>query len=120
MPLVTPDLVSWQFQGYPLAHGDRTNLVIHALTQPLFVSGALWIPTALAVHAGWSALAGLGAMVVAVAAQGRGHKMERNPPAPFASPLDLLARLLVEQFFNFPRFVLTGGFGRAWRAAGER
>ena len=62
----------------------------------------------------WPALAGV---VVAVAAQGRGHKIEARPPAPFRSPLDVVARLLVEQLITFPRFVLSGGFARAWRGA---
>ena len=61
----------------------------------------------------------LAVVIVAAAAQGSGHKHEPNPPAPFRSPLDIVARLVVEQFITFPRFVLSGGWSRAWRAAGD-
>ena len=44
--------------------------------------------------------------------QGIGHKREAEPPVPFDGPGDFLARVFVEQFFTFPRFVLTGGWLR--------
>jgi hypothetical protein len=115
--LITQDLVSWQFRAYPAAHRAKGNLLVHILTAPLFVTGALCLPTAFALHAPLAALGGAAAMLLAVIAQGRGHKTEENPPAPFASPVDVVVRIFVEQFVTFPRFVLSGGFGRAWRAA---
>jgi hypothetical protein len=107
-------LLAWQFRHYPEFHGRRANLVIHVLTVPLFQWGTL-----LALF-GWTwslltGLLGLGAMVVAVAAQGRGHALEQNPPVPFASRGEAVARIFLEQWVNFPRFVVTGGFTRAWR-----
>ncbi len=54
---------------------------------------------------------------LALAAQGRGHRLETTPPIPFRSPLDAVARLIVEQLVTFPRFVLSGGFARSWKAA---
>jgi hypothetical protein len=113
---VTPNLVAWQIESYPRAHADRRNLLIHALTQPIFVLGLITLVAGI-VTGHLFALAGLGALVVAVAAQGKGHRLEENPPAPFRSPLDVLARLFVEQCLTFPRFVGSGGFARAWRAA---
>jgi hypothetical protein len=59
-------------------------------------------------------------MVVAMVIQGRGHKLEKNPPIAFDGPLDVAGRIFIEQLFNFPRFVLSGGFGRAWKAASAR
>jgi hypothetical protein len=56
-------------------------------------------------------------MALAVALQGRGHAVERTSPAPFRGPLDVVARLFAEQWITFPRFVLSGGFARAWRAS---
>jgi hypothetical protein len=47
------------------------------------------------------------------------HRFEPEPPAPFRSRLDFAARLFSEQWVTFPRFVLSGGFARAWRAAGR-
>ena len=56
------------------------------------------------------------AIPLVFAAHGIGHKREADPPDPFRSPLDIVARLVVEQLVTFPRFVLTGEFARAWRA----
>lgn len=105
---ITPNLFAWQINNYPLSHADRRNLLIHALTQPLFVAGLF-----LTVLGFWPGLAG---MALAVAAQGRGHKLEAEAPAPFRSPLDGIVRLVVEQLVTFPRFVFSGGFARAWRS----
>ena len=65
----------------------------------------------------WLPIAGLAGMLLAIVAQGRGHKLERGRPVPFDGPLDVARRLLSEQLFTFPRFVLTGGFAEAWRRA---
>jgi hypothetical protein len=50
--------------------------------------------------------------------QGRGHRLEASRPLPFRGPGDVVARLFVEQWITFPRFVAGGGFAAAWRAAG--
>jgi hypothetical protein len=55
--------------------------------------------------------------VLVIAAQGRGHKGEATRPVPFRGPLDVVARLFVEQWLTFPRYVLSGGFAQAWQAA---
>jgi hypothetical protein len=112
-------LLAWQLRGYPRAHADRRNLAVHALTVPVFMAGTGAI--LLAPFLGtWLVAVGLPAMLIPVAAQGRGHRLEADPPAPFHGPSDLAARLFVEQWITFPRFVLGGGFARAWRAAAPR
>jgi hypothetical protein len=117
--VITPNLVTWQFDNYPPAHQTRRNLAIHIVTEPLFVCGLLAAP-GLFVSGQWiGGIVALALVLVAVVAQGSGHKGEPNPPLPFRSPLDVVARLVVEQFVTFPRFVLSGGYGRAWRAAGD-
>lgn len=60
---------------------------------------------------------GVSAMALAMVAQGRGHAIEASPPIPFAGPADALGRIFLEQLVNFPRFVLTGGLAKAWRAS---
>lgn len=113
------DLLAWQFEHYSQGHADRTNLVLHAVSVPLCVLALAGVPLALvALRPGLAALA-LALAALAVAVQGRGHRRERHAPAPFLSRGDLFARLLAEQFVTFPRFVLSGGFARAWRAAGR-
>ncbi len=108
-------LFAWQWSLYPDAHRDRANLVIHALSVPLFMAGTLAVLTA--PLAPWLAVAGAASMIAAIALQGRGHQREDAAPVPFRGPLDVAARLFAEQWITFPRFVASGGFARAWRAA---
>ncbi|HEX6239498.1 MAG TPA: hypothetical protein VFZ61_01340, partial [Polyangiales bacterium] len=56
------------------------------------------------------------AMLLAMAAQGSGHRHEANPPPPFRGPLDVVLRIFAEQWITWPRFVLSGGLRRALRA----
>jgi hypothetical protein len=107
------NLLAWQWEQYPNAHRDRRNLLIHAATMPLFGAGVLLAATT--PWLGPLALAGLALLPLAMAAQGRGHRLESAPPAPFAGPLDVIFRIFAEQLITFPRFVLSGGFARAWQ-----
>lgn len=114
---ITPDLVTLQFAGYARAHGARANLAIHLASAPLFVAGVIGAPgAALAGHYSAAAIL-LGVALVAFFSQAVGHAREANAPEPFRSPLDVVARVFVEQFVTFPRFVLSGGFARARGAA---
>ena len=110
-------LLRWQWSIYPDGHRDRKNLAVHAATVPLFVAGTCLV--ALAPLAGVGlAIAGAAAMIGTVAAQGRGHGREAVRPVPFRGPADVAARIFVEQWVTFPRFVLSGRFREAWcRAA---
>jgi hypothetical protein len=109
-------LLAWQWSIYPDTHRERHNLAVHALTAPLFILGTCAVPLAPLVSTWWLAPGGLGAMLAAVVLQGRTHKREKVPPAPFRGPRDVLARLFVEQWVTFPRYVLSGEFARSWRA----
>jgi hypothetical protein len=107
-------LLKWQWGLYADGHHDRRNLLVHALTVPLFMLGTV------AVLAGpfaglWLLPAGLVLMVLAMGLQGQTHRREKTPPVPFQGPLDVVARILAEQWVTFPRFCLTGGFTRALR-----
>ena len=107
-------LLAWQFRHYPEFHGSKANLVLHVVTVPLFQGGTLLLLFG-ALGAWWWPLVGLGAMALAVVAQGRGHAMEKNPPVPFASGGEAVARIFLEQWVNFPRYLATGGFMKSWR-----
>jgi len=110
-------LVRWQWSLYDRAHKSRENLLVHAISNPLFLSGTLLM--VLSVTAGWRVtISGAVLLVLALAVQGWGNKQEAEPPIPFRGPADVVARFFVEQWINFPRFVLSGGFARAWRGAG--
>jgi len=110
------NLLHWQRELYDDGHRDRTNLLIHLATWPLFVGGFVSLVTS--PVAGWPfALAGLVAMAGAMALQGRGHRQETTPPVPFEGAGDVVSRILAEQLITFPRYLFGGGFARAWRAA---
>jgi hypothetical protein len=111
----TEGLLAWQWNLYPDNHRDRRNLLLHALTVPLFQLGNVLLVTA-PVTSPWMVLPGVVATVGALAFQGRGHRLESTPPVPFRGPRDALVRLFVEQWVTFPRFVLSGGLARAWRS----
>lgn len=117
----TEGLVARQWKHYCTTHASRANLLVHLLTVPVFMTGtAAAAAVLLGAPATW-AVAGIAAMGGAIALQGRGHARELARPEPFRGPLDVLARLLVEQWITFPRYVLTGELARAWRrAAGDR
>ena len=108
------NLLSWQFQLYAGNHTRRRTLVIHACTAPLFVWGCLTL--ACAALRPLFAIFGLAAMFLALVFQGSAHKKEPAAPVPFLGPGDFVSRFFVEQWVTFPRFILSGGFARAWLA----
>lgn len=113
----SPNLIAWQWNGYPEFHGNKKNLLLHAVSNPLFLLGTLSVITV--PFTSWHcAVGGVALWGLAMAIQGRGHKLEQNAPIPFAGLPDGLGRIFFEQHINFPRYVLSGGFSRAWKAAG--
>lgn len=106
------ELLHWQWQGYTGYHRNRTNLLLHIFAVPLFLLGT--VLTLLGVVAlSWALIVGgLACILVSVVIQGRGHKLEPTPPAPFTSPWNFIGRLFFEQWITFPRFVLGGGWRR--------
>jgi len=112
-------LIAWQWALYPAGHTTRLNLLLHILTVPIFEMGTLTLLGSLAIAPVY-ALLGLAMMVGAMAVQGQGHAREPQPPVRFRGPLDVIARILAEQWIAFPRFVITGGFARAWAGASAR
>ena len=104
-------------QDYPHFHKNRTNLLLHIVVVPAFVAGF--------VFAAWSAIQGdwilsllaLCVPLLSIALQGAGHKQEPNPPLPFDGPGDFVVRIFSEQFYRFPKFVLSGEWLRALRSS---
>lgn len=104
---------------YAHFHSNRINLVIHALMVPVFVVSALALIGSLIAEWWRGAMALTAGPVLSLALQGFGHRRETNPPIPFAGPGNFLGRILAEQFFRFPAFVLSGEWKRAWVRAGR-
>lgn len=108
-------LLAWQLAGYDRNHTTRANLVLHLIAVPLFWTGTISVLSAWASI--WLLPAGLAQMILALFLEGRGHRTEPEPPVPFRGPADAIARLLVEQWITFPRWVVGGGLRRALAAA---
>jgi hypothetical protein len=113
-------LLAWQWSDYSAKHRDRGNLLLHIVVVPLFQLGTLALIYGAVARGIGIAVLGVVAMVVSIAAQGRGHRRERETPTPFSGSDDVVTRLLVEQWVTFPRFVLSGQWYRNLRRAGAR
>lgn len=112
---MTSPFLEWQARGYPPRHANKTNLLIHFITNPVFRIGN--IAVLLTPLFGWWCLTGLLAMAFAMAFQGHGHKMEVLPPEPFQGPWDVIKRIFLEQWITFPQYIRSGQFVDAWKAA---
>lgn len=112
-----PELLAWQWGGYERNHRSRANLLLHLAFVPLFLAGTLGLVASLAMLSPLSAVVSVVALVVSLAAQGKGHRYETHPPEPFTSAGNAVARIVLEQWITFPRFVLSGGWSRAFHAA---
>jgi hypothetical protein len=94
-------------------------LLIHIVAVPLYLFGTIALVAAIAQLSLFLLGVAIGCIVVAVALQGRGHRLEPVPPEPFSGPLNFVSRLFLEQCVTFPRFVLSGGWLAALRKARE-
>ncbi len=112
-------LLRWQWKGYPKYHQSRPNLLIHIVAVPLFLLGTIVLVGAIAQLSLLLLAVAIVCVFVAVALQGRGHRLEPVPPEPFSGPLNFVSRLFFEQWVTFPRFVLSGGWLAALRKARE-
>jgi len=111
----TSSLLQAQWQGYTRYHQSRSNLLLHILFVPLFLAGNVAFLVALLERRWLLALGAAAFTGFALAIQGRGHRREPVPPAAFTGPFNALARILLEQWVTFPRFVLSGAWARALR-----
>jgi len=109
-------LLSRQWSDYGRVHRDRRNLLLHLVTAPIFAASSVAVVLAPWTHL-WLAPLGLALMLLVVALQGGGHKLEGAAPAPFRDRLDIVLRIVAEQWITFPRYVLSGAFFRAIRQA---
>ena len=111
--------VQIDWSEYSRVHTRRSNLLIHLFAVPLFVGSFVFLLIYIANDDRFSALIVLGLAVVAMALQGREHKLEKEPPRPFSGPANFLRRWFTEQFFIFPAFVVTGRWWQQYRASGK-
>ena len=100
-------------------HQSRANLLIHIVAVPLFLLGTIALVAAVLQLSLVLLAVAIGCIVVAVALEGHGHRLEPVSPEPFSGPLNFVSRLFFEQWVTFPRFVLSGGWGAALRKVRE-
>jgi Protein of unknown function (DUF962) len=111
---VRQHLLAWQWSDYAAKHQNRLNLLLHIVTVPLFEIGTLILLSAALTRSGSATVVGV-VMMVGALAQGRGHRLEPETPAPFDGAADFITRFFAEQWVTFPRFVLSGGWYRNLR-----
>jgi hypothetical protein len=112
-------LLRWQWERYPDYHRARPNLLIHIFAVPLFLFGTVVLVGAVVRLSLLLLALAVGCILVAIALQGRGHRLEPVPPEPFSGPTNLVLRLFLEQWVTFPRFIFSGGWLAALRRARE-
>ena len=110
-------LIQWQWESYTDFHHSRLNLLMHIVLVPGFIFANLYLIYSLINGHYLFALLSLAGMGLSIALQGVGHKQEAQPSIPFTSPFNAVSRMLVEQWINFPRFVLTGGWWQALKTS---
>ena len=81
------ELLRWQWEGYPKYHQSRPNLLIHIVAVPLFLFGTIALVGAVARLSLLLFAVAVGRIIVAVALQGRGHRLEPVPPEPSSGRL---------------------------------
>jgi len=107
------ELLRWQYAGYEKFHRSRANLLIHIFAVPLFIVSSAALIVSLLSLAWFFASGAIVLMVISIGLQGRGHGREAQPPEPFTGALNAIARIFLEQWITFPRFVISGGWWRA-------
>lgn len=106
--------VDWGWRVTPLLHADRLNLFIHLFAVPAFIAGHL-LPLVGVVDL----VVGGALVLLSLAMQFYGHRREAVPSPPFRGAGDFLRRLYIEQWLNFWRFLLGGGWLRALHGRGQ-
>ena len=112
------ELLEWQWRDYADKHRNRTGLIIHLITVPLFWVGAINAVGSLLFAGLLHALGGMILMALSLFAQGKAHELEATPPAPFDGGWEFVRRVVAEQFVTFPRFVFSGSWYENFRKAG--
>ncbi|MEM0980374.1 MAG: Mpo1-like protein [Cyanobacteria bacterium P01_H01_bin.58] len=103
--------------SYSRVHAHRTNLLIHLVAVPLFILAHVGLVAAIAYRKPLPALTCIGVAMASLGLQRKGHALEVQAPAPFSSGWNFAARLYTEQFYAFPRFVVSGEFQESWLGA---
>lgn len=111
------EIIERQWEGYLKFHQSRKNLLIHIIFVPVFIIGFVSFLLSLFWLDLISAVSSLLIMALSIGLQGLGHGKERIPAEPFTSFNNGVIRILLEQLYTFPKFVLTGKWVEALQGA---
>ena len=109
------EIIKWQWEGYSKAHQSRANLFIHIILVPLFIISFLSLLLSIFRFDLISIVSSFFIMMMSFGLQGIGHSKEINPAEPFTSIKNAVLRIFLEQFYTFPKFVITGAWYRTLR-----
>jgi hypothetical protein len=110
-------IIDWQWKGYDQFHASKVNLLLHIVFVPVFLWGTIGLLSAVLRFHFFGIIAALILMATAFLLQGLGHQTEAIKSIPFASPSNALKRILIEQWITFPKFVISGGWWKAFNAS---
>ncbi|MEO1348001.1 MAG: terminase [Cyanobacteria bacterium J06635_15] len=102
---------------YSHVHAHRTNLLIHSVAVPLFILAHVGLVAAISSRKPLPALTCVGVAAASLGLQRKGHALEVQAPEPFSNGWNFATRLYTEQFYTFPKFVLSGEFQESWSGA---
>ena len=106
--------VADQIADYPRVHRARANLRVHLVAVPMFWAGAIALVIAAITTTWMAAFIGAALLFASISLQAWGHAQEKEAPMPFKGPLDFPVRITTENLYVFPRYVLSGGWLKAW------
>lgn len=109
------NIIKWQWDDYTKYHKSRANLLLHIFTVPVFLVGLMLFIWNVFDFNAWPIFYSILCMASSIAIQGIGHGQEQYSPEPFTSVTNAVFRIMLEQLYTFPKFVLTGGWLNAYR-----
>ena len=109
------ELIKWQSEGYAKFHRSKLNLWIHILAVPTFIIAFFSLIESVLTMDALQFLYSFLLTIVAIVLQGIGHSKEVHPPEKFTGPVNTITRILLEQLYTFPKFVLSGDWYKAIR-----
>lgn len=102
------EILQWQWDGYTKYHQSRLNLWLHMIFVPVFIFGFMTFFYGLATVDLAMCLYAVLCMAISFGIQGFGHSKEPSPAIPFSSLKNALIRIIFEQIYTFPKFVISG------------
>ncbi len=88
---------------------------MHLIAVPLFVVAHFFLIAGVLNPDGATLFWALGALLLSLLLQMRGHALEENHAPPFRDARDCVRRIYAEQFINFRQFVISGQWYVSWK-----